>query len=250
MSSKNTITFVILILSIVALLGFLVWSSNSASTPADPVMTRSEQAANSNQNGTYSNSGVLGNTQTNNNTQPNTNLENQEDAMSNQSTGAPEMTLDKSKQYSAVIRTSKGDITVDLYEDAAPITVNNFVHLAETGFYDGTIFHRVIDEFMIQGGDPTGTGTGNPGYSFEDEFNNYKLVRGSLAMANSGPDTNGSQFFIVTAESTPWLDGKHTNFGRVTGGMSIVDEILKVETDPRDKPLEKITVDSIEIIAN
>jgi len=158
------------------------------------------------------------------------------------------------KDYSsAVIKTSKGDITVEFYEES-PVTVNNFMNLAQSGFYNGTKFHRVISDFMIQGGDPnTKTdavatyGTGGPDYRFGDEFNNYKLLAGSLAMANSGPNTNGSQFFIVTADATPWLDGKHTNFGRVTSGMEVVKSIEAVETNANDLPLEDITIDSIEL---
>ena len=125
----------------------------------------------------------------------------------------------------ATLHTNKGAIAVELFDDDAPKTVENFKKLAADGFYDGVIFHRVIPDFMIQGGDPTGTGTGGPGYTFEDEFNDHKVERGALAMANSGPNTNGSQFFIVTADACPWLDGKHTVFGRVTDGMDAVDAI-------------------------
>ncbi len=162
--------------------------------------------------------------------------------------------IDLLKDYSsAVIKTSKGDITVEFYQES-PVTVNNFMNLAQSGFYNGTKFHRVISDFMIQGGDPnTKTdavatyGTGGPDYRFGDEFNNYKLLAGSLAMANGGPNTNGSQFFIVTADATPWLDGKHTNFGRVTSGMEVVKSIEAVETNANDLPLEDITIDSIEL---
>ena len=125
----------------------------------------------------------------------------------------------------ATMSTNHGDITIELFDEDAPKTVQNFKDLAAKGFYDGLTFHRIIKDFMIQGGCPQGTGTGGPGYTFEDEINQHKLVRGSLAMANAGPNTNGSQFFIVTLESTPWLDGKHTNFGQVTGGMDVVDTI-------------------------
>ena len=107
--------------------------------------------------------------------------------------------------------------------------------------------HRVIPDFMIQGGDPTGTGTGGPGYTFEDEINDHKVERGALAMANAGPNTNGSQFFIVTADAAPWLDGKHTVFGRVTSGMDVVDEIQSVDRDSRDKPREDVTIDRVEL---
>src|ERR671914_573617 len=133
-------------------------------------------------------------------------------------------------------------IELELYPDDAPKTVENFVKLSRDGFYDGVIFHRVTPDFMIQGGDPTGTGTGGPGYEFEDEPNEHKAVRGALAMANAGPNTNGSQFFIITAEACPWLDGKHTVFGEVTGGMDVVDAISAVETDASDKPREPVTV--------
>ena len=147
----------------------------------------------------------------------------------------------------ATLKTSEGDVEVELYPDAAPKTVDNFTKLASDGFYDGLIFHRVIPDFMVQAGCPLGTGTGGPGYSFEDEFNDHKVERGALAMANAGPNTNGSQFFIVTAEATPWLDGKHTVFGKVTSGQDVVDRISSVERDGRDKPLEPITIDSVEV---
>jgi len=147
----------------------------------------------------------------------------------------------------ATIETNKGSIGVELYDEDAPKTVDNFLKLARDGFYDGVIFHRVIDDFMIQGGDPTGTGAGGPGYKFEDEFNDHKVERGALAMANAGPNTNGSQFFIVTADACPWLDGKHTVFGRVTSGMDVVQEISKTDTDARDKPLEEIRIEAVQV---
>jgi len=147
----------------------------------------------------------------------------------------------------AVLHTSEGDVEVELYPDDAPKTVANFTKLAGDGFYDGLIFHRVIPDFMIQGGCPLGTGTGDPGYSFEDEFNQHKVERGALAMANSGPNTNGSQFFIVTAEATPWLDGKHTVFGKVTSGQDVVDRICTADRDSRDRPLQPITIDSVDV---
>jgi cyclophilin family peptidyl-prolyl cis-trans isomerase len=147
----------------------------------------------------------------------------------------------------ATMQTNQGAIEIELFDDDAPKTVENFKKLANDGFYNGVIFHRVIPDFMIQGGDPTGTGTGGPGYQFEDEFNHHKVERGALAMANAGPNTNGSQFFIVTAEATPWLDGKHTVFGKVTSGMDVVDTIEQTETDPRDKPLEEMRIESISI---
>jgi peptidyl-prolyl cis-trans isomerase A (cyclophilin A) len=162
----------------------------------------------------------------------------------------------------ATFNTSEGKITVRLFEADAPVTVKNFTELAEgkkewthpgtrdesTGkLFDGTIFHRVIPNFMIQGGDPTGTGSGGPGYKFEDEFNSHKVERGALAMANSGPNTNGSQFFIVTADACPWLDGLHTVFGQVTSGMDVVDTISHVDTDMQDRPLSEVRIDSVAV---
>ena len=147
----------------------------------------------------------------------------------------------------ATLHTNHGAIEIELYPEDAPKTVENFTKLAGDGFYDGVIFHRVIPDFMIQGGDPTGTGMGGPGYTFEDEFNDHKVERGALAMANAGPNTNGSQFFIVTAEATPWLDGKHTVFGKVTGGMDAVDSIEKSDTDANDKPREPAVIERVEL---
>src|SRR6195952_5433873 len=144
----------------------------------------------------------------------------------------------------ATMQTNQGTIEIELFDDDAPKTVENFKKLANDGFYHGVIFHRVIPAFMIQGGDPTGTGSGGPGYQFEDEFNDHKVVRGALAMANAGPNTNGSQFFIVTAEATPWLDGKHTVFGEVTSGMDVVDAIERVDTGPGDKPRDDVRIES------
>jgi peptidyl-prolyl cis-trans isomerase B (cyclophilin B) len=147
----------------------------------------------------------------------------------------------------ATMKTSEGDVELELFPDDAPKTVENFTKLAGDGFYDGLIFHRVIPDFMIQGGCPLGTGSGGPGYTFEDEFNEHKVERGALAMANAGPNTNGSQFFIVTAEATPWLDGKHTVFGKVTAGQDVVDRISTVERDASDRPLQPVTIDSVEL---
>ena len=147
----------------------------------------------------------------------------------------------------ATLHTSAGPIAVTFFDDDAPKTVDNFRTLAGDGFYDGLVFHRVIRDFMIQGGCPQGTGTGGPGYQFEDEINDHKIVRGAIAMANAGPNTNGSQFFIVTTGAAPWLDGKHTVFGEVTEGMGVVDVIERLPTDGRDRPredarMEKVTV--------
>ena len=145
----------------------------------------------------------------------------------------------------AIIQTNHGPIQLELYPDDAPKTVGNFVKLARDGFYDGLIFHRVIPDFMIQGGDPTGTGRGGPGYQFEDEFNQHKVDRGALAMANAGPNTNGSQFFVVVADACSWLDGLHTVFGRVTTGMDVVDEIAQLPTDGMDKPVDEVRIESV-----
>jgi cyclophilin family peptidyl-prolyl cis-trans isomerase len=147
----------------------------------------------------------------------------------------------------AVMKTSEGDITLELFDEDAPKTVGNFKQLAGQGFYDGLIFHRIIPDFMIQGGCPQGTGTGGPGYTFEDEINDHKVVRGALAMANAGPNTNGSQFFIVTTDAAPWLDGKHTVFGRVTGGMDVVDALEGLPTDGRDRPQQPATIEKLTV---
>lgn len=164
-------------------------------------------------------------------------------------------TMPPSQFQEATISTNKGDIVVRLYGADAPKTVENFAKLANEGFYNGTKFHRVIKGFMIQGGDPLSKndkdksrwGTGGPGYQFEDEINARKLVRGSLAMANAGPNTNGSQFFIVTADATPWLDGKHTNFGEVISGMDVVSAIESVPTEPGDRPVEPVVITKISV---
>jgi cyclophilin family peptidyl-prolyl cis-trans isomerase len=159
----------------------------------------------------------------------------------------PEMVVDTAKEYTANFETSAGNFKIKLYAADAPKTVNNFVVLSRDGFYNGLTFHRIIQDFMIQGGDPSGDGTGGPGYKFEDEINDRKLVRGTLAMANSGEDTNGSQFFIVTKEATDWLDGKHTAFGEVIEGIDIVMALEKVAVDESDKPLETVTINKITI---
>jgi len=169
---------------------------------------------------------------------------------------SPEQQTDLTKQFSqAILKTNLGDITVKFYAAESPITVNNFLNLAQSGFYNGVKFHRVIKDFMIQGGDPLSKesnssvwGTGGPGYQFKDEINTHKLVLGSLAMANAGAGTNGSQFFIVTLAETPWLDGKHTNFGQVTDGMDVVKKIEAVETGVNDRPLQDVVINSIELV--
>ena len=147
----------------------------------------------------------------------------------------------------AILHTNHGDITIEFFDDDAPNTVENFKKLAGDNFYEGVIFHRVIKDFMIQGGDPTGTGRGGPGYTFEDEFNDHKVERGALAMANAGPNTNGSQFFIVTTQAAPWLDGKHTVFGEVVDGMDAVDSIEASETDHNDKPLQEAKIERVSL---
>ncbi len=169
---------------------------------------------------------------------------------------SPDKQEDLLKTYSqAIIKTTDGNITVKFYANESPVTVNNFLNLAKSGFYNGTKFHRIIKDFMIQGGDPLSKesnsaawGTGGPGYQFKDEFNAHKLVLGSLAMANSGSNTNGSQFFIVTIPETPWLDGKHTNFGQVIAGLDVVKKIEAEETGVNDRPTTDIVINSIELL--
>lgn len=164
-----------------------------------------------------------------------------------------EQPLENAAVSGAALKTSRGDIEIIFFRDKAPKTVENFVNLARSGFYDGTKFHRVIKDFMIQGGDPLSKddsligrwGTGGPGYQFDDEINSEKLTRGALAMANAGPNTNGSQFFIVTAPATPWLDGKHTVFGRVVRGMEVVDSVNIVSTSERDIPQAPVVIESV-----
>ena len=157
-----------------------------------------------------------------------------------------------------LVKTTLGDIKIQLFEKATPKTVENFLSLVKQDFYDGTIFHRIIPNFMLQGGDPktreqrdqrTVHGTGGPGYQFADEISNHKNVRGALSMANSGPNTNGSQFFLITTEATPWLDGIHAVFGEVIEGLDVVDKIEKVSTDSRDHPIDDIEIIDIEILS-
>jgi peptidyl-prolyl cis-trans isomerase B (cyclophilin B) len=147
----------------------------------------------------------------------------------------------------ATLHTNAGPISVELFDEDAPKTVDNFRRLSGEGFYDGLAFHRIIKDFMIQGGCPQGTGTGGPGYTFEDEPNQHRVVRGALAMANSGPNTNGSQFFVVTAAECPWLDGKHTVFGQVTDGMDVIDKLESTETDAQDRPRDKQLIERVEL---
>jgi cyclophilin family peptidyl-prolyl cis-trans isomerase len=147
----------------------------------------------------------------------------------------------------ATMHTNHGPIELELFEGEAPKTVENFLKLSGDGYYDGLIFHRVIKDFMIQGGCPQGTGTGGPGYEFEDEINEHKVVRGALVMANLGPNTNGSQFFIVTTDAAPWLDGKHTVFGEVRSGMEAVDSIEGTETGAQDRPKQDAVIERVEV---
>jgi len=147
----------------------------------------------------------------------------------------------------AALRTTEGVIVLELFDKDAPETVENFRKLAADGFYDGLTFHRIIKDFMVQAGCPRGDGTGGPGYEFDDEINDHKLVRGSLAMANAGPDTNGSQFFIVTADETPWLDGKHTVFGKVVGGEDVLDRLNETPTAGADRPVNPVYISSIDL---
>jgi cyclophilin family peptidyl-prolyl cis-trans isomerase len=147
----------------------------------------------------------------------------------------------------AILHTNAGRVALELFDEDAPKTVENFRRLGGEGFYDGLIFHRVIPGFMVQGGCPEGTGRGGPGYTFEDEINQHRIERGALAMANAGPNTNGSQFFIVTADEAPWLDGKHTVFGRVSEGMEAVSTIEAVETDAQDRPREPQVIERVEV---
>jgi len=168
--------------------------------------------------------------------------------MAKQYPAPPSNTIDTNKKYSATLDTSKGKIVCELFAKDAPKTVNNFVFLAREGFYDGTVFHRVIPNFMIQGGDPTATGTGGPGYRFEDETrgNPNKHKVGTLSMANAGPNTNGSQFFITVA-ATPWLDNRHSIFGEVAEGYDVVQKISQAPRGAQDRPLKEIKLISVKI---
>lgn len=164
-------------------------------------------------------------------------------------------TLEYQDNMTVLIKTNFGDIKLELFKRDAPQTVDNFLKLAKSGFYDGTKFHRVIKNFMIQGGDPnskdddlSNDGLGGPGYTFQDEINIHKIVRGVIAMANAGPNTNGSQFFIVTAQNATWLDGKHTVFGKVIEGMETVNKIENVSTGERDHPTKDIVIKSVSLL--
>jgi len=163
----------------------------------------------------------------------------------------PEMKIDVSKKYQALLDTSQGVITINLHADKTPITVNNFIHLSESNFYNNTIFHRIIDGFMIQGGDPTGTGSGGPGYNFNDEPFDGEYTAGTVAMANAGPNTNGSQFFIMHKDNP--LPKNYVIFGKVTDGMDVVDKIATAKVSvsnmgENSKPIEPVSIKSIEIL--
>lgn len=172
----------------------------------------------------------------------------QENNMAKQWSQAPKMSIDVNKTYTAHIETTLGPIDVEFFPKDAPQTVNSFIFLAKQGYYDGVIFHRVIPNFMIQGGDPTGTGTGGPGYQLPAEFNSHKHVPGILSMARtSDPDSAGSQFFIVQGKPAPFLDGQYTVFGKVTSGMDTVDKIANLPTCPNDRPLNPPSIKSITV---
>ena len=244
---------------ILQILGLFLLIAVTAGCSRAPV-TQEEQSLEKTQNELNSNklSEEIKTSKEDNNDLQNIPNNKQATSMEEKQATSPESKIDLSysdKYSSAILKTNLGDIAVEFFADESPITVNNFLKLAEEKFYNGTTFHRVIKDFMIQGGDPlskdgdpTNDGTGDPGYKFQDEINSHKIVSGSLAMANSGPNTNGSQFFIVTADATPWLDGKHTNFGKVTKGMDIVDKIENVKIGINDRPVENVVIESIELI--
>jgi cyclophilin family peptidyl-prolyl cis-trans isomerase len=178
---------------------------------------------------------------------PSANPARKDSPVAKQYPSAPDLTIDLANSYSAVIHTNVGDISVDLYGSDAPQTVNNFVFLARDGYYDDVIFHRVIKGFMIQGGDPTGTGTGGPGYKFRDELGHSrsKYTRGTLAMANAGPNTNGSQFFIMHADYG--LPNQYSIFGEVTDGIDVVDAIAEAPTGAQDRPRDPVRITGIDV---
>jgi cyclophilin family peptidyl-prolyl cis-trans isomerase len=214
------------LIGIVLTLGLFIFSASKTTQPSDPM------------------SDVLKNL---NNQNPVSNSKGNQ-TMDKTKMSIPSQVINPAKNYVAVFNTNQGSFKIKLYANSVPLTVNNFVYLAKAKFYDGLVFHRIIKDFMIQGGDPIGNGTGGPGYRFQDEKSDHKLVKGSLAMANSGPNTNGSQFFVVTAKETPWIDGKHTNFGEVIEGMDIVDKIGTVKTGANDRPVSDVVINTIEIL--
>ncbi len=236
-NSKFTTIFVILMVAVIA----LIFIFNQKKKPINQDISLDETILIDNSND---------NNQLNNSINNNQQTESKNKMLNKTQMPKPSMTIDQSQEYFANFDTNLGKFKIKLFANITPVTVNNFVYLAEAGFYDGLIFHRIIKDFMIQGGCPLGTGTGSPGYKFEDESNEMPLVKGSLAMANSGPNTNGSQFFIVTADSTPWLNGMHTNFGEVVEGLEIIEKIGLVQTGANDKPLQSVVINSVSISNN
>lgn len=258
MNTKEIIISTVVLLSILTIFFFLINAGNKGAAEKNTNNTLTDKALEGTQDTTVLDGLDLNSDDSgfekrqeldkNTTTQDNKQMEN---PIQNKKIAPPEMQLKDGVDYQALISTSLGDVTVDLFEDLTPITVSSFVYLAKSGFYDGLIFHRVIKDFMIQGGDPRGNGTGGPGYNFQDEIDkNRHLVKGSLAMANAGPNTNGSQFFIVTRKNTPWLDKLHTNFGMVTDGIDVIEKIDQVKTGPGDKPLVDVVIKKIQIIEN
>lgn len=242
-SSTLIYASIIIIMIAIAILGLFFFKQDK-NTTADLDLTSQQLVE---KDSTSPTTAVI---KSNTNTDQNINQTETQPPMNKTNLTRPEMTIDPNKEYIATMNTSEGVVKIKLFAQETPVTVNNFVYLAQNKFYDGLIFHRVIKDFMIQGGCPLGNGTGGPGYKFEDEQNSAPLVQGSLAMANSGPDTNGSQFFIVTAAATPWLDGVHTHFGQVIEGMDVIMKIDTTPTGSNDKPTQNITINSVTISEN
>ncbi len=242
-SSTLIYAIIIIIMIAIAILGLFFFKQDK-NTTADLDLTSQQLVE---KDSTSPTTAVI---KSNTNTDQNINQTETQPPMNKTNLTRPEMTIDPNKEYIATMNTSEGVVKIKLFAQETPVTVNNFVYLAQNKFYDGLIFHRVIKDFMIQGGCPLGNGTGGPGYKFEDEQNSAPLVQGSLAMANSGPDTNGSQFFIVTAAATPWLDGVHTHFGQVIEGMDVIMKIDTTPTGSNDKPTQNITINSVTISEN
>lgn len=259
--SSNQILIIIGVTVLLAIIiGLMIFNQKSDPATNDLNLELSDTSINSNNLETDFTNDLETNPQdsTTNNTQPPqsnnpTTINNQAETtttMNKTNMPIPNMIIDQNQPYFATLKTNLGTIKIELFADKTPKTVNNFVYLAQNNFYDDLIFHRVIEDFMIQGGCPLGNGTGSPGYKFEDEQNSDPLVEGSLAMANSGPNTNGSQFFIVTAKATPWLDGLHTHFGKVVEGMDVVKAIEKTPTQANDKPAQDVVIQSVVISNN
>lgn len=242
-SSTLIYASIIIIMIAIAILGLFFFKQDK-NTTADLDLTSQQLVE---KDSTSPTTAVI---KSNTNTDQNINQTETQPPMNKTNLTRPEMTIDPNKEYIATMNTSQGVVKIKLFAQETPVTVNNFVYLAQNKFYDGLIFHRVIKDFMIQGGCPLSNGTGGPGYKFEDEQNSAPLVQGSLAMANSGPDTNGSQFFIVTAAATPWLDGVHTHFGQVIEGMDVIMKIDTTPTGSNDKPTQNITINSVTISEN